>query len=156
MHDIICRVAAHKDVSWTAGMRRSSRLALAAIGFGLLPALAAAQPYYPRIVESGENSTIDYGPGPLGNIVGGGRVVVTGSGEDTTLTHLDPQLAQRPRVGMVPVAVGSGEDFTTVWVPAATDWLQMALIGGDGSLLETTSPGTPIRTASRRIEPSRE
>jgi hypothetical protein len=74
-------------------MRRRSRLTLAAIGLGLLPALATAQPYYPRIVELGENSTIDYGPGPVGNIVGGGRVLVSGSGEDTTVTHLDPHYA---------------------------------------------------------------
>jgi hypothetical protein len=130
-------------------MRRSSRLALTAIGLGLLPALATAQPTYPRVIELGENSTVEYGPGPLGNVIGGGRVVISSRGEDTTLTHLDPRSAQSQRVGVVPVSVGSGESAMTVWVPAATDWLQQVLIGGDGSLPETISTGRPIRSASR-------
>jgi hypothetical protein len=37
----------------------------------------------------------------------------------------------------------------TVWVPAATDWRQQALIGEDGSLPETMSTGRPVRSASR-------
>lgn len=105
-------------------MRRSSRLALAAIGFALLPALATAQPHYPRVVELGENSIIDDGPGPLGDSVGGGGAVVSGSGAETAVLHLDLRYAQGPSVGVVPVPVGSGKSAMTVWVPAAPGLLQ--------------------------------
>jgi hypothetical protein len=151
MHDISGHTASYAGISRIARKCRSARLALAVISPGLLPALATAQPDYPRVVELGENSTIDYGPGPLGNIVGGGRVVVSGSGsrEDTVLTHLDPHYAQRPPVGLVPVLVGSGEGAVTIWVPATTDGPQQALIGEDGAMPGTMPTGRPLGSASR-------
>ncbi len=106
--------------------------ALAALSLGLaMPAMAQS---YPRTVGSGEDAAVDYGPSGPSNIVGGGRVVVTGSGEDVALRHLDPEFTQAPRIGQIPVTVGSGEDATTVWVPAGISRSRLALIGNDGSL----------------------
>jgi hypothetical protein len=116
--------------------RKTAALALVLGAFGGLAGGASAQPVlYPRVIENGENKDIDYGPG--GNqsaVFGGGRVVVTGSGEDTTLRHLDPEHVQAGRNGLLPFTVGSGEDATTVWLPAGTDRTVTALIGNDGSL----------------------
>ncbi|PWS34282.1 hypothetical protein DFH01_24960 [Falsiroseomonas bella] len=95
---------------------------------------AFAEGFYPRVTGNGENVEIDYGPGPRGNIIGGGRVVVTGSGENMQIGHLDPQFAQQPVPGLVPVSVGSGENASVVWVAAGTSPWRLALIGGDGSL----------------------
>ena len=89
---------------------------------------------YPRTTGTGESVEIDYGPGPRGNIVGGGRVVVTGTAEDVRIAHLDPGFVQSARIGLMPVTVGSGEGSATVWVPAGTDRTSLALVGPDGSL----------------------
>lgn len=106
---------------------------LAALSLGLAaPAMAQS---YPRTVGTGENVEIDYGPSGPGNLVGGGRVAVTGTGEDAQFQHLEPQFAQTALIGQIPVTVGSGEDSTTVWVPAGASRNQLALIGPDGSLL---------------------
>jgi len=82
------------------------------------PAAASDAPLYPRTTGSGENTEIDYGPGPRGNVVGGGRVHVSGSGEQAEFHHLDSDFVQRPPAGLVPVTVGSGENSSTAWVPA--------------------------------------
>ena len=126
---------------------------LAAFCFGLLPALSAAQPSYPRIIGSGEDRTVDYGPSPRGNIVGGGQVAVSGGGEDTALIRHGPPVTQSPRIGMMPVVVAGGEHATTAWVPVDIDRLRQTLIGGDGSLPEMVPPGTSIQSASRVVEP---
>jgi hypothetical protein len=76
---------------------------------------------YPRAIGSGENLEIDYGPGPLGNVVGGGAVSVSGAGESMTITHLEPAYAQAPRPGLVPITVGAGDGQDIAWVPAGTD-----------------------------------
>ncbi len=118
-------------------------LAAAAIGAALSLGFgaAASAEQYPRIIGTGENLQVDYGPAGPGNVVGGGRVLIFGSGEGLTLQHLDPHIAQVPRQGEVPVVTGSGEGATTVWVPAGTDPRRIALAGADGSL--------PDRTRSR-------
>jgi hypothetical protein len=103
---------------------------------------ASAQDSYPQLVGSGENLEIDYGPGPLGNTVGGGAVTVSGSGENVDLRHLDATAVQAPRPGFVPVMIGSGESSTTVWVPAGTDSARLALIGSDGTLPAEVSFGS--------------
>lgn len=106
---------------------------------------AFAEDFYPRVISNGENVEIDYGPGPRGNIVGGGRVVVTGNGENLRIEHLDPQFAQQPVPGLVPVIVGSGENTSVVWAPADTSPSRLALIGGDGSLpAEGTATRNPL------------
>jgi hypothetical protein len=106
---------------------------------------AFAEGYYPRVTNNGENVEIDYGPGPRGNIVGGGRVVVTGNGESMQIEHLDPQFAQQPVPGLVPVIVGSGENASVAYVPAGTSLSRLALIGGDGSLpTDAAATRTPL------------
>lgn len=95
---------------------------------------AFAEGSYPRVTGNGENVEIDYGPGPRGNIIGGGRVVVTGDGENRQIAHLDPQFTQRPAPGLIPVIVGAGENASVVWVAAGTSPSRLALIGSDGSL----------------------
>jgi hypothetical protein len=74
---------------------------------------------YPRIIGSGMNFTIDYGPMGQGNVVGGGRVTVTQpNGMDVNVMHLDSVFTQRPRDGFIPMIIGSGESQETVWVPS--------------------------------------
>lgn len=96
---------------------RASLLAAAALAFGMAGAQAQS---YPRVVGSGENLSVDYGPMGQGNLVGGGRVMVTPmSGMNVDIVHLDAMFAQQPRDGFVPLTVGSGESQSTVWVPVA-------------------------------------
>ncbi len=136
--------------------RKTAALATALVlgTFGGIAGGASAQSVlYPRVIESGENKDIDYGPeGNQGAALGGGRVVAAGSGENTTLHHLDPEYAQAGRRGLVPFTIGSGESTTTVWLPAGTDRSVAALIGNDGSLPQFVqgAPGTASRMASAR------
>ncbi|WP_379651565.1 hypothetical protein [Teichococcus aestuarii] len=75
-------------------------------------------PSYPHVVANGENTTIDYGPGPRNNIVGGGAVALSGgAGETLTITHFDRSKAQMPPAGMTPVIEQQGENTKIVWVP---------------------------------------
>jgi len=95
------------------------RMTLVAVAL-LAGASAVAQtPSYPRIIGSGENMSVDWGP-MQANIVGGGRVMVTerGSMGNIDYIHLDAMFAQAPREGFVPLTIGSGESAETVWVPA--------------------------------------
>ncbi len=95
---------------------------------------AFAQDSYPRVVGTGENASIEYGPGPRGNVVGGGQVVVTGTSENIELRHLDPEFAQAPGHDLVPRVIGTGENSTVVYLPADISPTRLALIGADGSL----------------------
>lgn len=75
-------------------------------------------PSYPRVVANGENTVIDYGPGPRENVVGGGAVALSGgAGETLTITHLDRSKVQMPPAGMAPVFARQGENTEIVWVP---------------------------------------
>ncbi|MGY4800731.1 hypothetical protein [Roseomonas sp. KE0001] len=81
-------------------------------------------PSYPRVVASGENTMIDYGPGPRNNIVGGGAVALSGgAGENLTITYFDRSKAQMPPAGMTPVFAGQGENTEIVWVPMPSSTL---------------------------------
>jgi hypothetical protein len=117
----------------------NSRFAHRALIPAMLVATMAAsgahgQALYPRVITDGENSNIDYGPmGSQSAAVGGGRVVVTGSGEDAVIQHFDGQYVQRGLNGMRPVVVGSGESATAVWVPNNTSWTVLAQLGQDSS-----------------------
>ncbi len=115
-----------------------SRIALRATALLLgatltAPALAMDGTSWPRTTGSGENVEIEYGPGPRGNVVGGGAVHVANSGENVEIHHLDPSFVQLPPAGQVPVTVGSGDNVSTVWVPAASATSLGLLIqhGGD-------------------------
>lgn len=121
-----------------------SLLATAALLGGGAVGSAQAQDLYPRTVGSGENVSVEYGPGPRGNVAGGGRVVSYGNGEHTEFRHLDPARAQGARSGLVPLAVGSGENVTIVWVPADLDRTRLALIGPDGSLPAANTTGRSL------------
>jgi hypothetical protein len=98
-------------------LRRLTIVAALALGFVAHDAQAQS---YPRISGSGENITIDYGPMGQGNLVGGGRVMVSsGPSMNVDVIHLDMVFSQVPREGFVPVSIGSGEGSTTIYVPAA-------------------------------------
>ena len=104
----------------------TAAIALATLGASM-PAEAQSISY-PRVIESGENKDIDYGPaGNQGPIFGGGRVVTTGTGEDVQLHHLDPQYVQRAPAGLIPITVGSGENTSTAWVPAPANMRNLAM-----------------------------
>lgn len=128
----------------------AAAVAALALGFGT-PALA--NDLYPRTTGTGENIEIDYGPAGQGNLVGGGRVAVSGSGENVQLRHLDTAFAQAPRQGQVPFTIGSGEGSATVWVPAGLERSRLALIGSDGSVPGATDrpflAATPSRVPGR-------
>jgi hypothetical protein len=110
---------------------------------------AMAQEYYPRVIINGENSEIDYGPmGNQNGPVGGGRVAVTGSGENVEIRHLDENYTAAGRDGLKPLNVGSGEGATIVWVPARLPRHLHALVGVDGSL-PATSDTTAFANARR-------
>ncbi|PWS34352.1 hypothetical protein DFH01_25355 [Falsiroseomonas bella] len=53
---------------------------------------------------------------------------VSGSGDSIEIHHLDPSFVQLPPAGQVPVAVGSGENVSTVWVPADTATTSLGLL----------------------------
>lgn len=128
-------------------MTRTLRTLIAGAALLALPYAhtAFAEGFHPRVTGDGENVEIDYGPDPRGNIVGGGRVVVTSDGENTQIEHLDPQFGQQPVPGLVPVIVGSGDNASVVWVPAGTSPSRLAFIGGDGSLpAEATATRNPL------------
>lgn len=102
-------------------MRSIRNLALAA-ALAVAPALAGTAfadhgASYPRVIGSGENQDIDYGPGERGNVVGGGGLVAEHRDSETvTVTYLDEQFAQRRTDGRVPATVGSGENTSVVYV----------------------------------------
>jgi hypothetical protein len=102
---------------------------------------AFAENSYPRVVGSGENIEIDYGPGLRGNIVGGGVAEVLGSGENQDIRYSGEVRAQSSRDGLVAHIIGSGENASVVYVPAEIDRTRRAMIGGDGSLPVDASQG---------------
>ncbi len=92
---------------------------VAALALGFVAQGAQAQSY-PRITGSGENVMVEYGPMGQGNLVGGGRVMVSSnSGMNIDVMHLDMIFSQQPREGFVPLIIGSGENASTIYVPAA-------------------------------------
>lgn len=97
-------------------MTNAFRTLIAAAALLGAPALAQATDY-PRLVGSGEDMTVEYGPGPHGNIVGGGPTSVTLGGEQhVTITYLDEANVQRRADGRVPVMLGSGEGARILWI----------------------------------------
>jgi hypothetical protein len=117
-------------------MTRFTRIApaLFAAGAMFMAAPAMADGFaYPRVVGTGENASVEYGPGPQNNIVGGGAVAVREvTGNDVQVSHLDARFAQQPRAGLRPVTIGSGENSTTAWVPADITAANIALAQAGG------------------------
>jgi hypothetical protein len=110
-------------------IRQSLCIAIAAVALGMTHAGAAHAQTYPRTIDNGDSRDIDYGPGPRGNIVGGGSVSVSGSGENLAIAHHDPRFTQQPPPGLVLVSIGSGESQIVVWVPPESDRTLLALLG---------------------------
>ncbi len=103
----------------TIRMRAALAAASFIIGGALAPPAYAEEPgSYPRIVGGGESVAVEYGPVPRGNIVGGGRVHVSGWGEQSESHYLDGEVVQRAPAGAVPVPDWNGESGGTVWIPA--------------------------------------
>jgi hypothetical protein len=100
-------------------MSRNSLFLTAAL-LAVAPAAAFANDgvSYPHTVGTGESAEIDYGPGPHGNIVGGGATRTQQVGSSWRITYLDNSFAQTRTDGRVPVMVGSGESAKIVWLPA--------------------------------------
>ncbi|MBX6741759.1 MAG: hypothetical protein IRY87_06895 [Acetobacteraceae bacterium] len=91
-------------------------VASALLGTAIHAHTAAAQDTtYPRLINKGGDIEIGYGPGPRGNIVADGRVVVSGGGDDMRITRLDRTPVQ-PSDGLIPVLVGGGEDSRIAYV----------------------------------------
>jgi hypothetical protein len=100
-------------------MMPKSRLMLAVALPFLMTGCAGldGSPSYPRVVANGENTVIDYGPGPRNNVIGGGAVALSGgAGENLTITYFDRSKTQMPPTGMVPVIAQQGENTEIVWV----------------------------------------
>jgi hypothetical protein len=95
--------------------------------FFLQPAAAGDPNGYPRVVGSGENMSVEYGPTPPQNIVGGGHVTVTGSGDNIELHYAESTHVQQPPAGMVPTMRSDGENQEVVWVPAGDVGLNWAV-----------------------------
>jgi hypothetical protein len=113
------RIARGRIIMTRNNMRLTMATAALAGGIGASAALAQDSPSYPRwIGTGGESATIDYGPGPPGNTVGGGRTRTTLDGSDSHITYLDRDFVQRGRDGQRLVTYGSGEGAEAVWLPA--------------------------------------
>lgn len=87
------------------------------------PALAqneaqhAGQNSYPRLVGSADDYRVEYGPGPLNNILGGGGVRITVEEEGRlAVSHDGAGFAQIRKDGRVPVLLGGEDDRTVTWV----------------------------------------
>lgn len=103
-------------------MTRFNRIAPGLFAAGALffavPAMAQ-DVSFPRVVRTGENASVEYGPGSIGTIVGGGAVTVRDlGGNEVQITHLEDRFAQPGRRGLRAVTIGSGESIETVWLPA--------------------------------------
>jgi len=100
-------------------MKVTRFLLLAGAALVLAAPLAQAESF-PISTGGGENVDIDYGHGPHGNIVGGGRVVVTRvDNMSVEIAYLDGEFAQAPRRGLLPRVARDGESPDIVWVPAS-------------------------------------
>lgn len=95
-------------------MNATRNLIAAALLLGA-PALAQASDY-PRLVGSGEDVTVEYGPGARGNVVGGGPAVVAIGGTTPSIRYMDDVNVQRRTDGQVPVLEDQGETRTITFV----------------------------------------
>jgi hypothetical protein len=89
-------------------------IAAAALLAPLLGQTAYAQDVvsYPRVVGSGENASVEHGPGLGRNIVGGGIARVIGSGESASSEYQGPL---RVQPSLFAHATGSGEQTQIIY-----------------------------------------
>ncbi|MBS7810215.1 hypothetical protein [Roseococcus pinisoli] len=99
-------------------MNASVTLAAALLATGLAAGAASAQSY-PRLIGGADNSTVEYAPGSMNNVVGGGPVtVITEEQGKPVARHAPSSSVQRPLAGLVPVLVGPESSYDIVWVPS--------------------------------------
>jgi len=80
-----------------------------------------AQESYPRLVGDADSPTVEYAPGFLGNIVGGGPVMISLVEEGRVeVSHSEARFAQARADGLVPVMLGGEDDHTVTWIPSDT------------------------------------
>lgn len=90
---------------------------LAALAASALAAPASAQESFPRLVGGADDLSVEYGPGPVANIVGGGAVRIVNEEEGrVSITHADPAFAQGRHDGRVPVMLGGEADHSITWI----------------------------------------
>jgi uncharacterized protein (DUF736 family) len=101
-------------------MNNSRNTVLAATLLAALASPAFAEGSYPRIVGAADDYRVDYGPGPVGNVLGGGGVRISNEGEGRiAVSHENPAFAQVRRDGRVPVMLGGEDDRSVTWVAPA-------------------------------------
>lgn len=81
-----------------------------------------AQAQMLTITGNGENFAVEYGPGYVGNIVGGGPVTLTGGAKDGLILYQDTSFAQR-RAG---IAMDMGGESPLVYLPQVPTTSTMA------------------------------
>ncbi|WPB85909.1 hypothetical protein [Sediminicoccus rosea] len=102
-------------------MKTSLNAILSAVLLAALATPAFAQDSYPRIVGSADDYRVDYGSGPVNNVLGGGGVRITVEEEGRlSVTHDNAGFAQTRKDGRVPVMLGGEDDRTVTWVMPAS------------------------------------
>jgi hypothetical protein len=83
--------------------------------------VAQADPAYPRLVGGAEEMRVEYEPGaPAANILGGGAATLrVGENGKANMEYLEPQFAQPPLDGRVPVLTGGQDGQTVVYLDQA-------------------------------------
>lgn len=120
-------------------MRITLYSAAAAATLNVLAIPALAQESYPRLVGGADDMRVEYGPGPHGNIVGGGPVTVENTGDGrVAVTYLDPtNRVQARNDGLVPWMLGGEDDHTVTWLPPAGRTGQVSVTFAKGGLAGT-------------------
>jgi hypothetical protein len=129
----------------TTRIRKAAALT-AAVLLGAYAQAGVAQPAgtYPRFIGTSQDGEIDYGPGPHGNVVGGGNVRAIGGGENLQLVHEGPAQTQEP---IYAHAVGGGENLIIVYSPIADRTAALAAAGVLGGGATPARPGSPVPPA---------
>ncbi|WP_431284962.1 hypothetical protein ACQW02_09150 [Humitalea sp. 24SJ18S-53] len=94
-----------------------------------LGAIAADGVTYPRVVGSGENIEVEYGPAERENIVGGGQMGPSATGYSGEASYLEAGRAQLPPFGAVPTTRDNNENMEIVWVPNSAGETMLASRG---------------------------
>jgi len=99
-------------------MRITLCTAAAAAALNVLTIPVLAQQTYPRMEGGADDMHVEYGPGPHGNIVGGGPVTVENTGDGRVeITYLDSYGVQTRTDGLVPWLLGGEADRSVTWLP---------------------------------------
>lgn len=128
-------------------LNRMLIVATALLGPAAQVHIAAAQDStYPRLVNNGGDVEVDYGPGPRGNILGGGQVVLSGGGDNMRITRLDPGPVQSG--GLIATLTGGGDESRITYVQPQGSGTAMAAIAGNDPAMAAAE--TTMRTVAGR------